>query len=179
MIYPNPRTGSMPKIHPDAFIAENATIIGDVEIKEGANIWFGAVLRADWGKIVIGKNTSVQEHCTMHIAANTDVIIGDNNVIGHGAMIHGPCVIGDNNLIGINSTVLEGSKIGNGCILAAGALLRSEMPDRTMFVGIPAVLKKQLTEEIEKSNIDQAKGYVYNGEMFKKAGLGQKIPKSE
>lgn len=172
MIYKSPRTGKSPNIHSNCFIAENATIIGDVEIKEGANIWFGAVIRADLGKIVVGKNTSIQEHCTLHIETGTDCIIGDNCIVGHGAIVHGPCSVGVNTLIGISSTVLQGSKVGKGCVLASGAVLRGEMPDYTMFAGVPAALKKQLNEKVEAENIEAARLYVENGMAFEEAGLG-------
>lgn len=174
MIYKSPRTGKLPVIDSNCFIAENATIIGDVEIKEGANIWFGAVIRADRGKIVVGKNTSIQEHCTLHIETGTDCIIGDNCIVGHGAIVHGPCTVGDNSLIGISSTVLQGSKVGKCCILASGAVLRGEMPDYTMFAGVPAVMKKQLNEKVESENIEAALSYAENGRAFEEAGLGLK-----
>jgi carbonic anhydrase/acetyltransferase-like protein (isoleucine patch superfamily) len=168
MFYKSPRTGKVPSVHPNSFVAESATIIGDVEIQEGANIWFNAVLRADWGRIIVGKNTSIQEHCLLHVEQDTECIVGENCIAGHGAIIHGPCQIGNNTLIGISSTVLQGSKIGSGCILASGAVLRGEMPDRTMYVGVPAKLKKELDEKTELENRASAELYVENGKAFMK-----------
>ena len=90
---PSPRTGKKPNIHESAFIAPTATIIGDVTIGEGTNVWFGAIIRGDWGTIKIGKNTSIQENVTIHIKMGTTAIIGNDCIIGHHAMIHGPAEI--------------------------------------------------------------------------------------
>ncbi|TFG04797.1 MAG: gamma carbonic anhydrase family protein [Promethearchaeota archaeon] len=144
IIMPSPRTGKEPQIHEDAFIAPSAVIIGNVIIEEGANIWFGAVLRGDWGTIKIGKNTSVQENVTIHTEVDATVTIGDNCIVGHHAMIHGPCVIEDGCIVGIGSNVLHRSKLGEGSVLAAGGvLLNKEIPPRSMAVGIPASVKKE------------------------------------
>lgn len=166
---PCPRTGKEPKIHESVFIAPNAVIIGDVEIGEGSNIWFGAVIRGDFGSIKIGKNTSIQEHATIHIRFGSYVKIGDDCIIGHHAMIHGPCEIGDGCLIGIGANALHGSKLGEGSTLAAGAvLLNKEIPPRTLAVGIPAEVKKQLPAKGKSEATISSVGYMKNGKIFKK-----------
>lgn len=165
---PSPHSGKEPDIHDSVFIAPNATIIGDVTIEEGANIWFGVVLRGDWGTIKIGKNTSVQEHVTVHIEAGAQVTIGRDCIIGHHAMVHGPCEIEDGCLVGIGSNVLHNSRLGKGSLLGAGAVLvNKEIPPRSMVVGIPAEVKKQLPKEDTLIGAKTTGGYVKNGEKFK------------
>ncbi|MHA1689779.1 MAG: gamma carbonic anhydrase family protein [Promethearchaeota archaeon] len=168
IIIPSPWTGMEPKIHESVFIAPNAVIIGDVTIGECSNIWFGVVLRGDWGTIKIGKRTSIQEHVTIHIEAKSSVSIGDDCIIGHHAMIHGPCEISNGCLIGIGSNVLNNSKIGEGCLVGAGAVVvNKEIPPRSMVVGIPAEIKKQLSDKGPLIGMKTSKGYVKNGELFK------------
>jgi len=168
IIIPSPRTGKKPQIHPSTFIAPTATIIGDVKIEEGVNIWFGAVLRADWGSIKIGKNTSVQENVTIHMEAGATVLIGEDCIIGHHAMIHGPCEIGNGCVVGIGSNALHRSKLGDGSMLAAGAVLvNKEIPPRTLAVGIPADVKKQLPVEEKLEGAKTSIEYAKNGKAFK------------
>ena len=168
IIIPSPHTGKEPKIHESAFIAPNAVIIGDVTIEEGANIWFGAVLRGDWGTIIVGKNTSVQENVTIHNQVGSTVAIGKNCIIGHHAMIHGPVEIADGCLVGIGSNVLHNSKMGEGSMVAAGAvLLNKELPPRVLAVGIPAEIKKQLQKTGKPIGEKTAPSYVKNGQLFK------------
>jgi carbonic anhydrase/acetyltransferase-like protein (isoleucine patch superfamily) len=168
IIIPSPRTGKEPQIHQAAFIAPTAVIIGDVKIEKGANIWFGAVLRGDWGQILVGENTSIQENVVVHVTVNESVIIGANCIIGHSATIHGPSEIGNNCLVGIGANVLHNSKLGEGSILGAGAVLvNKEIPPRTMAVGVPAEIKNQLPN---RGGLGRAQGtteYAKNGQYFK------------
>ena len=129
----------IPHIGKDVFIAENAFIIGDAEIDNGCSIWFGAVIRADEDKIIIGKNTNIQDNCTLHVDKNKPVIIGENVTVGHNAVVHG-CEIGDCSLIGMNSTILDGAKIGKNCVVGAGAVVTQNktFPDNSLIMGIPA-----------------------------------------
>lgn len=168
IIIPSPINGKEPQIHETAYIAPTAVIIGDVTIGEGANVWFGAVLRGDWGSIKIGKNTSIQENVTIHIEINSSVEIGDDCIIGHHAMIHGPCVIGNGCLVGIGSNVLHQSKMGDGSMLGAGAVLvNKELPPRTLAVGIPAEIKKELPKTGKLVGEKTSGAYVQNGQNFK------------
>ncbi len=131
--------GKRPKISNSSFIAENATIIGDVIISSNSSIWFGAVLRGDMHYIKIGKNVSVQDNSVMHGTADKyPTIIGDNVSIGHNAIIHG-CVIGNNCLIGMGSIILEGAEIGDWCIIGAGAVIteKTKIPPNSIVLGIP------------------------------------------
>lgn len=168
IIIPSPKTGKKPHIHETAFIAPTAVIIGDVTIGEYSNIWFGAVLRGDWGTIEIGKNTSIQENVTIHLEQNSSVVIGDDVIIGHHAMIHGPTEIGNGCVIGIGANVLHNSKLGEGVQVGAGAvLLNKELPSRCLVVGIPADIKKQLSKTGILVGEKTSKEYVQNGRDFK------------
>ena len=166
---PSPRTGIKPEIHHSAFIAPTAVIIGDVIIEEGVNVWFGAVLRGDWGTIKVGKNTSIQENVVIHVTVKTSVIIGSECIVGHSATIHGPCEIGNGCLIGMNANVLHNSKLGEGSVLAAGAVLvNKEIPSRSMVMGIPAEIKKQFSSKRRSIGTTQgAIEYAKNGRYFK------------
>ena len=169
LIMPNPKTGIIPQIHESAFIAPNAVVIGNVIIEAGVNIWFGAVLRGDRGLLKIGKNTSIQENVTIHTEEETKVIIGEDCIIGHHVMIHGPCTIGNGCLVGIGSNVLHESKMGEGSILAAGGvLINKEIPSRTMAVGIPAEVKKKLSDDGDLEGAKTSAEYAENGEIFKR-----------
>ena len=163
-----PFNGKVPKIDDKAFIAPNVVIIGDVTIGEGSNIWFGAVLRGDFGSIKIGKNTSIQEHVTIHMEIGKGVTIGNDCIIGHHAMIHGPCEIGDGCLIGIGANILHRSKLGEGVTIGSGAVvLGKEIPDRTLAVGIPAEVKKQLSQKGKVSGARTSNMYADNGQKYK------------
>jgi len=138
--------GKSPKIASSAFVSEAAYIVGDVEIGENSNIWPGAVIRADFGKITVGKNTSIEDNCIVHGA--TDVDIGDNTIIGHGAVIH--CrSIGSNVLVGNNATLLNGAEIGDLCIIGAGSVVAQEtkIAQKSVAIGVPARIKGQLSQE--------------------------------
>ncbi|MHA1670513.1 MAG: gamma carbonic anhydrase family protein [Promethearchaeota archaeon] len=174
MIVASPYNGTTPRIHHTAFIAKDAVVIGDVEIGPNVNIWFGAKLRGDWGKIVIGKNTSIQENCVIHSTIRGICKIGKNVILGHLAMVHGPAKIGDFTLIGINATVLQRTKIGQGVIIAAGAVVSGKTESNCLYAGVPAVKKKNYPDR--KMGEWGSNLYVDNGQKFKKAGLGQEIP---
>ena len=170
IVIPSPVTGKKPQIHSSVFIAPTAVIIGDVSIGEGSNIWFGAVLRGDWGRIRIGKNTSIQENVTIHIEKGGLVTIGDDCIIGHHAMIHGPTTISDGCLVGIGANVLHNTKLGEGAIIGAGAVLvNKEIPSRTLAVGVPAKIKKELKQEGQLIGEKTSGEYVENGATFKEA----------
>jgi carbonic anhydrase/acetyltransferase-like protein (isoleucine patch superfamily) len=135
-----------PRIALSAFVSETAYVIGDVEIGENANIWPGAVIRGDFAKITIGQNTSIEDNCVVHGGA--DITIGDNVIVGHGAVIH--ChKIGNNALIGINATILDGAEVGDFSMVAAGSLVTPNMkiPSKSMVMGSPAKIKGRLSPE--------------------------------
>ena len=161
--------GKTPKIAPSAFVAENAVIIGDVEIGENSSVWFGCVLRCEENRIIIGKNTNIQDLTTIHTDHCCSVIIGDNVTVGHNVVLHG-CEIGNNVLIGMGSIIMNGSKIGDNCLIGAGSLITQNMviPPNTLVFGRPAKVIRELTpEEIEKIAIS-AKEYIELSNEYKK-----------
>ena len=163
-------SGKNPKIASSAFVSETAYIVGDVEIGENSNIWPGAVIRGDIAKITVGKNTSIEDNCVVHSA--TGIIIGDNTIVGHGAVLH--CKkIGDNVLIGNNATVLDNAEIGDYCIIAAGSVVAPEtkFPAESLAMGVPAKVKSKLSQK-QKDYITI--GSVFNvklAQKYKKQGL--------
>ncbi|MDJ0782505.1 MAG: gamma carbonic anhydrase family protein [Desulfosarcinaceae bacterium] len=134
-----------PRIHPTAFIAPTAVIIGDVTIAEGASVWFGAVIRGDLASIRIGTRTNIQDNCTVHVDPGTPVDIGAGVTIGHNAVVHG-CKIEDDCLIGMGTQILNRAHVCAGAIVAAGAVVRQEshIPPGQLAAGTPAVIKKGL-----------------------------------
>jgi carbonic anhydrase/acetyltransferase-like protein (isoleucine patch superfamily) len=142
------------KKHQHVFIADSAKVLGHVELHDDVSVWFGAVLRADFDKITIGKRTNVQEGVIMHVDHGSPILIGEDNVIGHGAIIHGS-EIGNFNLIGMRATILNGAKIGNGCIIGAHALVTENMivPDGSMVLGTPGKIIKTLPLDKVKENV--------------------------
>ncbi|MCB1311751.1 MAG: gamma carbonic anhydrase family protein [Sedimentitalea sp.] len=136
-----------PQIHPDSWVAPDATLIGKVVLEEGASVWFGCTIRADHEVIRIGRGSNVQEHTVMHIDAGFPLTIGENCTIGHKTMLHG-CTIADNTLIGMGATVLNGARIGRNCLIGAGALITEgkEIPDGSLVMGAPGKVVRQLDD---------------------------------
>lgn len=140
--------GEEPLYGPDVFVAPTAVVIGDVQMDEGSSLWYGGVLRGDINSIKIGKFSNLQDGVIGHLADDYPLVVGQYVTVGHGAVIHA-CEIGDECLIGMNSTVLDGAKIGKQSIVAAGSLVPAgmEVPAGSLVAGVPAKIKKQLTEE--------------------------------
>lgn len=137
-----------PNIDASCFIADNATIIGDVTLEEGASVWFQSVIRGDKDHIQVGKMSNVQDHCTLHTDPNHILIIGKYVTIGHHAILHG-ATIEDSCLIGMGAIVLNGAHIGKHCIIGAGALVKEYqvIPENSVVVGNPAKIIKQISKE--------------------------------
>jgi len=137
------------KVGKDVFIAPNSTLIGDITLGDNCSVWYGAILRADADKIIVGARTNIQDGVIFHTDPGVTITVGEENIIGHGAIIHG-CTIGDHNLIGIRATILNGAKVGNCCIIGAHALVTEDMviPDYSMVLGVPGKVVKTLPAEI-------------------------------
>ncbi len=137
-----------PVIHPSAFIAENATVIGRVVLGEDTSVWYGAVLRGDEASITIGKGSNVQDNATLHGNDPCNVVLGEYVTVGHNAIVHG-CTVGDDTLVGMGATILNGAVIGSHCIIGAGALVKENevIPDYSLVVGVPAKIVRTLTPE--------------------------------
>lgn len=137
-----------PVLGKNVFIADGAIVRGDVTLDDYANIWFNAVVRADADSITIGKNSNVQDNCVLHVDIDAPLHIGDNVTIGHGAIIHG-CTIGNNSLIGMGAIILNHAVIGKNCIIGAGALVTQNtvIPDNSFVIGSPAKVKRTVTDQ--------------------------------
>ena len=145
--------GKTPQTAPAAFVAPNATVLGDVTLGAQSSVWYGAVLRGDINSIVIGEGTNIQDLAVIHLADDYGVTIGRCTTIGHSAIIHA-CDIGDECLIGMGATILDGAKIGDHCIVGANALVtqRFVAPPGSMILGSPAKVVRPLTE-LEKNSL--------------------------
>lgn len=163
----------VPQIHPSVFLADTARVIGDVHLAEDSSVWFGAVIRGDTDRISVGRGSNIQDASVLHADHGVPLTIGDNVTVGHQVMLHG-CTIGDDSLIGIGAVVLNGAKIGKNCLVGAGSLVTEgkEFPDGSMIMGSPAKLVRQLTPEQMQGLRESARRYVENARRFK-AGLKQ------
>ncbi|QIO05168.1 gamma carbonic anhydrase family protein [Acinetobacter shaoyimingii] len=134
----------------DGWVADTATVIGQVEFGQQVSVWFGAVIRGDNSKIRIGNYSNVQENAVLHTDPGIDLIVGDYVTIGHQAMLHG-CTIGDNSLIGINAVILNNAVIGKNCIIGANALIPEGkvIPDNSLVMGSPGKVVKTLDDQAE------------------------------
>jgi carbonic anhydrase/acetyltransferase-like protein (isoleucine patch superfamily) len=151
------------------WIAASATVIGKVTIGEGVGIWFGAVVRGDNERITIGRDTNVQELCVFHTDMGFPLTIGAGCTVGHRAIVHG-CTIGDNVLIGMGAMVMNGAKIGDDCLIAAGALVPEgrEIPSGSLVLGIPGKVARPLTGDEIARNRGSAAHYVANWKRYAK-----------
>ncbi|WP_420962295.1 gamma carbonic anhydrase family protein [Brucella sp. IR073] len=149
------------------WIAPGATLIGKVRIGQGAGVWFGAVLRGDNEFITIGRDTNIQEHVVMHTDMGYPLTIGEGCTIGHRAMLHG-CTIGENSLVGIGAIILNAAKIGRNSLVGAGALVTEgkEFPDNSLIIGQPARVARTLDEKAIEQLKLSARHYVENGRRF-------------
>lgn len=164
-------SGKAPQIASTAWIAPQATLIGQVSLGKQASVWFGAVIRADNEPVHIGEASNVQEGAVLHTDPGFPLNIGANVTIGHQAMLHG-CTVGEGSLIGIQAVVLNGAVIGKHCLLAAGAIVTEgkSFPDRSLILGAPAKVARELTDEevarLEHSASDYARrAEAYRGEL--------------
>lgn len=160
--------GVAPSINENAYVSESVDIIGDVKVEENVSIWFGARLRADMNKIVIGANSNIQENAVVHVDIESPVIIGENVTIGHSAIIHG-CNISNNVLVGMGSIILNNAKISKNSIVGAGALVTQgkEFEEGVLILGNPAKAVRKLSEEKIKSIKRSADNYVALSKKYK------------
>lgn len=142
-----PFDGKEPQVAPSAFIAPTAVLIGDVVVEERASVWFGAVLRGDFNRIVVGEGSSIQDNSVLHTAVDVPTTLGSNVTVGHLCMIEA-CTIGDGALVGMGSIVLNRARVGERAMLAAGSVVRQDddIPPEVLAVGVPAQVRKDLTE---------------------------------
>ncbi len=165
----------VPDIADSAWVAENAQVMGDVHMAADSSVWFSSVVRGDTATIRIGEGTNIQDGSVLHADVGTPLTIGKHVTVGHMVQLHG-CTIGDESLIGIGAVVLNNAKIGKNCLVGAGSLVTEgkEFPDGSMIMGTPAKVVRQLTPEQIEGLRRSAQHYVANKNRFK-AGL-KKIP---
>lgn len=157
------------QIHPSAFIAPGAIVVGDVTLGEETSVWFNATLRGDTTPITIGPRSNIQEGCIFHADPGFPAIIGVGVTVGHGAVVHG-AQVGNNSLIGMRSVLLNGVVIGENCIVGASSLLTEgkKFPAGTLIMGAPAKVVRELTPEEIERNRRAAEEYVKRSRAFMK-----------
>jgi len=163
-----------PNIAESAFIAPGAQVIGDVRLCGTSSVWHNAVLRGDMASIKVGGGSNVQDNCTLHCDAGVPLVIGNNVTVGHNAALHS-CTVGDGSLIGIGAAVLSGAAIGKGCVIAAGSVVTSGavVPDGSLYMGIPAKFKRELSQKEREKLLDNAAAYVSLAKAYKERAKGK------
>lgn len=157
-----------PKIGKDVFIAPGAMVVGDVTLEDGVSVWYQSTIRGDDAPIYIRRNSNIQDNAVLHVDDGISLRIGEGTTVGHAAILHG-CDIGDNTLIGMGAIVLNGARIGNNCMIAAGALVtqNKEIPDGSLVVGSPGKVVRKLTEEEIEAIHRNAEKYLLDSKAHK------------
>lgn len=158
-----------PDLADDVWVAESATVVGNVIMASGSSAWFGTVIRGDNDPIKIGARSNIQDNSVLHSDPGSPLVIGEDVTVGHQAMLHG-CTIGDNSLVGIGATILNGAKIGKNCLIGAHALVTENkvIPDNSVVMGSPGKVVKDVPEAQETMLKASAEYYVKNAQRFKK-----------
>lgn len=153
--------GKTPSVDPTAFVAPNATLIGDVTIGPDASIWFGAVLRGDNEPIVVGRGSNIQDNATLHSDPSHPLTVGEDVTIGHNAVVHG-CTVGNGALVGMGAIVLDDAVLGEWSVVGAGAVVtgRTQVPAYSLMLGTPAKAVKTDRLDQKAANLANAQGYV-------------------
>jgi len=159
-----------PIIHESVFVADSANIVGNVTLEENASVWFGATLRGDNETITVGVGSNVQEGAVLHADPGFPLTIGERVTVGHQAMLHG-CTIGEGSLVGIQAVVMNGAVIGRECLVGAGAIVTEgkSFPDRSLIIGAPAKVARELRDEEVAGLGRAAAGYVERGTHYRNA----------
>ncbi len=157
-----------PKIHPSVFVAPTATVVGNVCIGAHSSVFFGAVLRSEEDEITIGEDTNIQDNCVVHIDRGLPVHVGSGCTVGHSAILHS-CTVGDNTLVGMGAIVLNGAVVGSNCIIGAGALVpqNAVIPDGSLVIGMPAKVRRAVTDEEIAANRASAVMYREEAAAYK------------
>jgi len=159
-----------PIIGENAWVAHNATVVGDVALGADCSVWFGAILRGDNDPIHIGRNTNIQDGAVLHTDEGVPLFVGENVSIGHMAMLHG-CTVGDGTLVGINAVILNRAVVGKHCLIGANTLIPEGkvIPDRSLVVGTPGRIIRELTDEEIARHLANARHYIENARLYREA----------
>ena len=159
----------VPHVHPSAFVADSAQVIGRVSLAQDSSVWFGTVIRGDTDTISVGRGTNIQDASVLHADHGFPLVIGERVTVGHQVMLHG-CTIGDESLIGIGAVILNGAVIGKHCLVGAGALVTEgkSFPDGSMILGSPAKVVRQLTPEQIEGLRRSAQHYIDNAQRYRR-----------
>ena len=165
--------GKKPQIAAGAFIAPTATLIGDVIVEEEASIWFGAVLRGDFGRIIVRKGSSIQDNAVVHIIPDCETVIGENATVSHNTVLHG-CTIEKGAIVGMGAIVQDFCLIGEEAMVAAGSVVPANMkvPPRHLAAGVPAEVKKEITGTSLMWVLQSAPAYTELAEKYLEQGIG-------
>jgi carbonic anhydrase/acetyltransferase-like protein (isoleucine patch superfamily) len=155
-----PLPGASPRVHEDAYVAAGAVLVGRVVLEDSASVWFNAVLRADSEPITIGAGSNVQDNVSCHVDAGCPLVVGRDVSVGHNAVLHG-CSVEDGALVGMGAIVMNGAVIGAGSLVAAGAVVLegTVVPPGTLVAGVPARVRRELTEDEAEGIRRNAAGY--------------------
>ena len=153
--------GAEPRVAPDAFVADGATLVGDVTVGAGASMWFGAVVRGDGAAIRVGPRSNVQDGAVLHSDPDFPVTVGSDVSVGHRAVVHG-CTVEDDCLVGMGAVVLNGAVVGRGSLVAAGAVVQegTTVPPGSLVAGVPAKVKRPVTDAERERMRSGAASYV-------------------
>lgn len=162
--------GHTPNIHDDAWVAPNATVLGQVTLAANASVWYSVTLRSEFEPIEIGEASNIQDGCTIHVDPGFPARVGAGVTVGHNAVLHG-CTVEDDSLIGMGAIVMNGAVIGAGSLVAGGALVPqgAVIPPRSLVAGVPAKVRRELTDDELAHNKLNAQGYVHLSEMHRSA----------
>lgn len=160
--------GISPQVSASAWVADSAEVIGRVALADDASVWFGVIIRGDTESIAVGKGSNIQDSSVLHADTGMPLVVGEGVTVGHKVMLHG-CTIGDNSLIGIGAVVLNGAKIGNNCLVGAGSLVTEGkvFADGSLIVGSPARAIRQLSPEQIEGLRHSAQHYVNNARLYR------------
>ena len=161
------------QLHPQAVLLPGAVLDGEVVLERGVSVWYYAVLRGDLAPVIVGEDSNIQEQAVLHVDTGRPVVIGRGVTVGHAAILHG-CEIGDNTVIGMGAIVLNGAKIGKNCIIGAGSLVTQGqvIPDGCVAFGNPARVRRPLREEEIEENRENARVYLRLGKEAAGRGMG-------
>jgi carbonic anhydrase/acetyltransferase-like protein (isoleucine patch superfamily) len=156
-----------PDVHPDAWVAPGAVVVGAARLCAGSSVWYGAVVRADGDSIELGEGSNLQDGCVLHTDPGFPLVVGAGVSVGHRAVLHG-CTVGDDVLVGMGAVLLNGTRVGQGSLIAAGAVLLegTEVPPGSLVAGVPGKVRRELTPDERDGVRDNARRYVARAQEY-------------